>query len=276
MDGDSGPMALLKADGTPRPSYTAMKEMIALLGPQPKYLGWLMLKGRDNAFVFQSPQGPVLVAWVPKGSPDKIDFGSTAHITDPLTGQSSSALTYALTVAPVIVTGLSPALVAEAQANKDKPYPWGGDYTGASSVSINFGTTHVEKGLHTQAASDVAQAILAYGGAARSGSVPGGNLFIIDPNFLCYSSTPVDIDIRVRRDAANDAAGFKLVYESTTGYKTLPWYTIPDNKKWYDVKYRITDDEFVNNWNYSFSLDSDGDRYNKYDIQSVTVTKVSR
>ena len=40
------------------------------------------------------------------------------------------------------------------------------------------------------------------------------------------------------------------------------------------VTYKITDDEFVSMWGYNFSLNSDGDQYNKYDIQSVTVTKL--
>ena len=273
QDGDSGPMALLKADATPRPSYTAMAQIIKALGPHPTYLGWLMLNGKDNAFVYQRPSGPVLVAWVPKGPADKIDFGQPVSITDPLTGKMTSATTCSLTTAPIIVTGISSAMISEAQANKEKPYPWDGDFTGAPSVSITFGTTTVEKGLHTQAASDVAKAILAYGGAARSGSVPGGNLFIIDPNFLCYTPTPVEISVTVRRDATNDNAGFKIVYESTTGYKNLGWYTIPDNKKWYTVTYHLSDDEFVNNWNYSFSLDSDGAKYNKYAIQSVKVSR---
>ena len=276
IDGDSGPMAMLKADGTPRPSYTAMAQIIKALGPHPAYLGWLMLNGRDNAFLFQGPTGPVLVAWVPKGPADNINFGQPVTITDPLTGKSSPTGTYTLTTSPILATGIPASLVSEAQANREKPYPWDGDYSKADAVSITMGAPPVEKGLHTQAAADVAKDIIAYGGSARAGSVPGGNLYIIDPNFICYTATPVEIDVRVRRDAANDKAGFKLVYESTTGYKTLPWYTIPDNKKWYDAKFRITDDEFVNNWNYSFSLDSDGDKYNKYDIQSVTVRKVAK
>ena len=83
--------------------------------------------------------------------------------------------------------------------------------------------------------------------------------------------------MRIRlTDAANDDAGFKLVYESTTGYKDLGWYTVPDNKDWHTVSYKIMDDEFVSMWGYNFSLDSDGNTFNKYDIQSVTVTKLSQ
>src|SRR5450432_3559209 len=53
MDGDSGPMGLLKRDGTPRPAYTAMAQMIRHLGQHPTYLGWVLLNGKDYGFVFQ-------------------------------------------------------------------------------------------------------------------------------------------------------------------------------------------------------------------------------
>ena len=79
----------------------------------------------------------------------------------------------------------------------------------------------------------------------------------------------------VRRNEANDNSGFKLVYESTTGFKTAKggWFTVPDNKQWHTVRWQIDDAQFVNYWGYNFALESDGNQYNKYYLQSVTVTK---
>jgi hypothetical protein len=133
-----------------------------------------------------------------------------------------------------------------------------------------------EKGLHTRAGAGVAAEVIAYGGSARAGSVPGGNVFMVDPNFLSYTPTPIEISVVVRRDEANDNSGFKLTYESTNGFKNCGWYTVPDNKEWHTVKWTLTDDEFVNMWGFNFSLDSDGNTYNKYYIRSVTVTKLDR
>jgi hypothetical protein len=100
-------------------------------------------------------------------------------------------------------------------------------------------------------------------------------MFIVDPSFLSYTSTPIEIAAVVRRNAANDNSGFKLVYESTNGFKTAGgWYTVPDNKEWHTVRWKIEDPQFVNYWGYNFSLVSDGNQYNKYYIQSVTVTKL--
>ncbi len=133
-----------------------------------------------------------------------------------------------------------------------------------------------EKGLHSRSGDAVAAAVVGYGGSARAGNVPGGNLFIVDPGFLSYSSVLIEISVVVRRNPANDNAGFKLVYESTDGFKTAGgWYTVPDNKEWHTVRWQVKDPQFVNYWGYNFALVSDGEKYNKYFIQSVTVTKLS-
>ena len=277
MDGDSGPMGLLKRDGTARPAYTAMAQMIGHLGQHPTYLGWVLLNGKDYGFVFQGVKGTVLATWAPRGQPDLVKFGQAVQIVNPLTGETISADGYNLTTAPILVLGVPANIVAQAQANMGKPFLWGGDYTGARSVSVTMGERNVEKGLHTMSGNAVAEAVVAYGGSARAGSVPGGNVFVVDPNFLSYTTTPIEITAVVRRNEANESAGFNLSYESTSGLKGGPgWYTVPDNKEWHTVKWKIDDAQFVNFWGYNFSLNSDGNEFNKYYIQSVTVTKLAK
>jgi hypothetical protein len=277
MDGDSGPLGLLQADGTPRPAYTALAQMIKCLGEHPAPLGWVLLNGKGYGFVFKGAQANVLVAWAPKGTAETINFGQPVSLVDPLTGAVTQADSATLTDSPTIVNGVPNNLVKQAQDNQGKPFPWDGDYTGAKSVSVTFGQTNLEKGLHTQSAATVAADVIRYGGSARAGSVPGGNVFMVDPNFLTYASTPIGITVVVRRNAANDNAGFSLKYESTTGQsKSCGWYTVPDNKQWHTMTWRITDAQFVGMYGYSFTLDSDGSRFNKYDIQSVTVTKLDQ
>ncbi len=274
MDGDSGPMGLLKRDGTPRPSYTAMGQMIRHLGQHPTYLGWLLLNGKDYGFVFQGADGTVLATWAARGVADRVTFEQPVQVVDPLTGATSSAEAYDLTTAPILVLGVPAKLVAKARANKDKPFLWDGDYTDTKSVSVTMGDKNVEKGLHTMSGNAVAEAVVAYGGSARAGNVPGGNVFVVDPNFLSYTTTPIEITAVVRRNEANDNAGFNLQYESTSGLKGGPgWFTVPDNKRWHTVTWKIDDAQFVNFFGFNFSFNSDGDKFNKYYIRSVTVTK---
>ena len=63
MDGDSGPMGLMERNGTPRNSFTALPQMVALFGQHPTYLGWLLLNDKHYGFVFQGAKGTVLATW---------------------------------------------------------------------------------------------------------------------------------------------------------------------------------------------------------------------
>ncbi len=276
MDGDSGPMGLLKRDGTPRPSYTALAQMIRHFGQNPAYLGWALVDDWNYGFVFQGAKDTVLATWS-RGPADHVKFGEAVQIVNPLTGTITKADSHELTSAPIFVLDVPTKLVAQARQNKGKPLPWGGDYTDAKSVSVTMGEKNVERGLHTLSGNAVAQAVVAYGGSARAGSVPGGNVFVVDPGFLSYTTTLIEITAVVRRNEANDNAGFNLNYESTTGLKGgKGWYTVPDNKEWHTVTWNVEDAQFVNYWGFNFSLNSDGEKFNKYYIQSVTVTKLAK
>ena len=269
MDGDSGPMGLMEANGTKRPSFTALGQMIQYFGNRPKYLGWLQFNNKDYGFVFQGAKNPILVTWAPVGVTDKIDLGAASTIVDPLTGTTSSASTYDLTTAPIIVDNAPAALVTQAQANLSKPFPWDGDYTNATSVSVSFGATTETKGLHTLSGDSIAASVVAYGGNARAGSgVEGGNVYIVDPNFLRYTSTPIDITVVCRRDTTNAPASLALEYESTTGSKKLPAVAIPDNTDWFTQTWHIDDSQFVGMYAFNFRFNN-----GPYLVRSVTVTK---
>ena len=271
-DGDSGPMGLLDAKGAPRPAYAAMQQMIHHLGQQPRYLGWVLIDGRHYGFAFRGTAGPVLVTWAHgKGTA----FAAPAKAIDTLTGEARTEVTNV----PVIVFDPPETLLKQAATNKGRRLPWGGDFSAAKSVSLRYADGRAEaKGLHALSGDAIASAVTVYGGSARAGDVPGGNVFAVDPAFLSYSAQPIEITVVVRRNEANDNAGFKLSYESTSGLKNAKagWYTVPDNKKWHVMRWRIEDAQFVNYWGYNFALVSDGPKFAKYYLQSVTVTKLDK
>jgi hypothetical protein len=268
MDGDSGPMGLLDGKAQPRPAYNALATMIKLFGLYPKYLGWVLLNDKHYAFVYQGAKGTVMATWAATMAPDKVDFGKAAKVVDPLTGAVTETQSTSLTIAPIFVDGVPDDLLAKAKANKSKPFLWGGDYTGAKSVSVTFGEKNVEKGLHTKSAESVAADVIAYGGGARAGSIPGGNVFMVDANFLSYTTVPIEISVVCRRNEKNDPAKLSLTYESLSGYKKADIYEIPDNEKWHTATWKIDDAQFVSQWAYNFTLNN-----GKYAVQSVTVTK---
>lgn len=273
MDGDSGPMGLLDAKGTPRPAYHALGNLVKLLGRHPGYVGWILLNDKHYGFVFQGASGPVLATWAATRTPDEVDFGQTVTVMDPPTGSVTPAAKYSLTTAPVLVTNVPAFLVAQAKANKGRPFPWGGDYTHAASVSVTYGEKNIEKGLHTMSADTIAADVIAYGGNARAGTVPGGNVFYVDPNFLSYDTVPIEITAVVRRNEKNEPAKLTLEYESTTGngYKKPEPFDIPDNTQWHKATWRVTDAQFVGTWAFNFRFNT-----GRYCIQSVTVTKLGK
>lgn len=278
-DGDSGPMGLLDASGQPRLAYRALGALVKHFGQHPRFIGWTLLNDRHYAFAFLGARGPVLAAWgtpPTREVPDIVDFAQDVQVVDPTSGIESLGRQVSLGVAPLLVLGAPEHLLSAAKANRGKPFPWDGDYTAADEVSIEFGATTVEKGLHTRSGAHAAKAVIAYGGPARMGGVPGGNAFIVDPNFLSYTPAPIEISVVVRRNPANDNAGFKLVYESPSGFKTADgWYTVPDNKTWHTKTWRLADPQFVNYWGYNFVLESDGNAYNKYLVRSIKVRKLT-
>ncbi|MDB6072306.1 MAG: hypothetical protein JWL81_3477, partial [Verrucomicrobiales bacterium] len=275
-DGDSGPMGLLDNKGQPRPAFTAMREMIRHLGQQPVYLGWIPLGGIHRGFVFEGQAGPVLVAWAQNAGSCEFKPGASVQSVDPLTGKSSNGPAFTLTGAPLLFTNLPRPLITDAKANRNRPMQWwGADYSSATSVSLTTGENQKLDGLRSLSGDALAKSVVAYGGSARAGGVPGGNVFVVDPAFLSYTREPLEITVVCRRNEANDNAGFKLIYESTTGIKTAGhWFTIPDNKTWHTATFRLEDPQFVNYWGYNLSLESDGNTYNRYYLKSVEVRKV--
>jgi polysaccharide biosynthesis protein PslG len=275
MDGDSGPMGLLRADGTPRLAYTAMAYLTRHLGATPRYEGWVLLGGNDYGFVFEGAASTVMALWARPGTVDEVSLGATVRIVDPLTGATVEGDSYSLSSVPVLVLDVPPAMLENAQANKGLPVPGrdGCDYSAATSVWATMGSPNVERGLHHVSADAGSTPAVAYGVPARDCGKGAGQSFTVDPGFLSYTAEPIVVTVVVRRNEANDNAGFNLWYESATGWRnTGGWYTIPGNDQWYTQSWTLPDPQFVGKWGYHFALNSDSPM--SYYLRSITVSKV--
>lgn len=253
IDGDSGPFGLIAGNGEKRPAYAALKNLIAALGDRPAYDGWVLLEGEHYGFVFEHAGQDVVVAWA---QPDT----TAAH-----TFEDGQAVT--LTPDPVTVIGRFPALVAEARQNRRRAFPWGGDYSAATSVSI---APNEVKGLHVLGTPEV---VTVDGVAAFSAGVSSGPAFTVDPSFLSYDVRPIVVTAVVRRIGSKNA-GFNLKYESTTGYSGgLGWFGIPEGTEWTTKSWSLTDAQLVGKWAYNFSFDADSTENSQFLFRSVTVAK---
>ncbi len=268
-DGDSGPFGLISGDGALRPSYTAMTVLIAQLGLHPRYAGWVMLNGEHHGFLYTRDDAAVLVAWARPGATTQVNFAAPVQVIDPRTAETSEVDAYMLTNAPVIFVGVSAELVAEAEANRGLPYPWGGDFSDATSVT--YSAAEGASGLHPLGTETI---VTIDGAPARDLGGSAATSFTVDPNFLAYTSVPIEITAVLRRNGAK-GAGFNLKYEAQDGWKsTGQWYDVPGSDNWYTKTWVVMDAQFVGKWGFHFSFDSDSTEHSQLSVQSVSVKKL--
>lgn len=272
LDGDSGPFGLIGSDGKKRPSYFALESLIVYLGQRPRYVGWLLLNELHHAFLFESAQGPVAIAWAGPDSARTIALPGGSSVADPVAGGVRTATSLTLTNIPAIILlpKAETTWTTQAAANKASPFPWNGDYSRATGIDLQApGGLTGERGLHL-----VTPPVLRAVGAemALDAAQRAITSFAVDPNFLSYTSRPVRITAVVRRNSAT-AAGFNLKYESRSGPKSVGWNTLPSHNQWSTLSWTLDAPQFVGKFGFHFSFDSDSTQHSNYSIRSVSVTK---
>jgi hypothetical protein len=280
--GSGTDFGVIRPDWTPRPSYTAMKTLTARLGPEPKVLGWLNLGKGGYGFVFKGKEGDVLAAWAPPGKECKATFAGDVKVTA-LAGAATplaAGKELALGDLPVFISGLPAELAKQAQANLGKPYPWGGDYAHATQVSCKLGAVNLEDGLKqvnpktTVVVNDLAETwrrtSFAFGGEGHY------TYFRVDPQFVPYGTTSLEITAVVRRAAPAKPANVGLEYESSKGYTGFkgPNYEVPADAQWHEQTWKLTDANFVGQWGWNFRLTTTGSP-GEVDLKEVRVKKAA-
>jgi hypothetical protein len=200
-------------------------------------------------------------------------------VLDPLTRMASATASPTLTREPIFLVGVPSSFAVQARANLRRVFNGGSDFSKVNELFVDYDAGSTSGGLFTMSEASVAASVLTYGGSARSGDIPGGQMFAVHPSFLNNTALPIEITVEVRRKNPAVSAGFNLKYEARTvsGFKSAPggWYTIPAGTKWVRKTWRLNDARFVWNWGYNFNLDSDG-VYNQYDIRSIRVKKIGQ
>lgn len=281
--GKGGDFGLIRADWSLRPSYYALRTLTDVLGPKPSYLGWLDLDRGAYGFLFQGREGPVLAAWSPPGEEHKINFASDVSVLGLEGSRAALAAgrSLALTGEPVLITGVPPSLAGQARRNAEKPFPWGGDYAEAKTVSCRLKAANEDNGLR-QIRPGTTVPTNAEGVSARrlDFARPDGEghyaYFRTSPRFAPFGVKSLEITALVRRLAPDTPAGFALDYESMNGYVAAPgWMAIPAGRGWQKVTWKITDASFAGAWGYDFRLNASGSP-NEFYIKEVRVRKLTK
>jgi hypothetical protein len=287
--GSGTDFGVIRADWSPRPSYVAYKTMTALLGEEPKYLGWVNLGTGGHGFLFQGAKGPVLAAWALPGMQGKAACAAAVRVTD-LMGQTTTLAAGSelkLTHMPVLLRDLPADLVAEAQANQSKPFPWGGDYAQAKAIACHLGATNVDEGLR--------QVFLRpeHEGHSVAATVEGAPCrrivskdkdndcayFRADTHFVPFGPRALDITVVARRAAPDQAADLALTYETLEGYKDFQkggeHWTIPAGDGWQEHTWHVRDACFANKWGWHLGLMASGPakEFKEFLVKEVRITK---
>ena len=271
---------IIRADWTLRPSYTALKNMIALLGAEPQYVGWLKVGGEGYGFVFKVKHSYVMASWAARNEGMEVQFTGDVRLMDqtgkiePLAAGEKSRFSRMAT----FVLELPIALVKKAMENKAKPFPWGGDFTGKETVRCLLGS-NAENGLSLTTPESVTIVNALDHTYAKTltdkGKLPHHFSFRVHPSFVSDSPREFEITLVAMRAEPSKSAQTRIYfYESVNGYKPTgePW-VIPEGDAWVEHSWRVTDANFVGQWGYNFCFEVQS--VNPFLIKEVRVKRLS-
>lgn len=270
---------IIHPDGKLRPAYHALQAMTGLLGPEPRYAGWLDLDGAYG-FVFEGANGPVLAAWTPPGGTQKPVFTAEVRSLSILGAETrlAAGAPLALTTVPTWVAGLPAALAEQARANTAKPFPWGGDYAKAEQVVCRLGADVVEEGLQLLRPERTAVVIQGDDSCRRLNFDPqtGGRVvpFRLAESFVAAGASAVEITVVACPTAVGKRASMKMNYETVRGYKDAQGkWDLDDKVAWQERTWRVTDANFVGQWGFSLRIDAQGSQ-SEFLVREVRVKRI--
>jgi hypothetical protein len=267
---------IIRADLTLRPSYTALKTLSTTLGPTPTSRGWVELGQGGFGFLFSAAGRSVLAAWAPSKGDLKVGFPGNVRVVD-LAGQEmelKSGENLTLTRTPVLLLDLPGQIVRAAEQNADRPYPWGGSYTQAHELKLELGPFNVESGIQqVRADTTVVDGMVRRMDFSRPDSEGHYAYFSVDPGFADVGAGALEITVVARRLAPDRLAGFRLMYESRSGYVGTGYSNIPEGDAWNELTWKIDDADFAGQWGWNFRLDAISSP-NEFLIKEIIVRRV--
>lgn len=272
---------LIRSDFSLRPSYFTLQTLSRTIGAEPKPEGWVVIGDRGYGFLFSSNGKFTLAAWAPPKTEIKMKFSGDVQVVS-LSGESkplAAGHAFDLYDEPVLVTDVPQDIIAQAQANSGKPYPWGSAPEKADTVSVRLQATNTDNGLSqvntdTTLPADVDGVSVRRLNFSRADGEGHYAYFLVDPGFLPYGTRHLEVKATVRRLDPGSVAGAGLNYESTNGYVDAGYRNIDAGDQWHDVSWIVTDANFVGGWGWNFRLNAAGSP-NGFLIKDVQVRKLA-
>jgi hypothetical protein len=274
------------------PPARAALEMLETL----PFNGYLYRAPGIYALLFGAGERATLLAWREgaAGPPLEVAVAPGAKV-QPLDGRpapevADGKVTLALAAAPVLVSGLAPALMEEARATLAQRGPLlpvlppDRDFAAATEVTVRLGATSMERGLYNilrtrrngavqvvQVGNEEAVRVPAQGEAAFV-------YFDVNDTFIFFNDgrATVEVTVEVAGAHAAQSLGFNIFYDARSGYRFSSWQWVDVKEGWVSYTIRLDDASFANTWGWDFALNAGAQRKEDLTVRSVTVRKVSR
>ncbi|MDQ7850306.1 MAG: hypothetical protein QN152_05200 [Armatimonadota bacterium] len=247
------------------------------------------------ALVFGAPDQAALLAWR-TGDPAPLEVpvlaGARVLSTDGTAVASSGEgrVRLLLGPAPVLVSGIAPALVEEAVATQRQRGPLlpvvppEEDYSRAAGVSLRPGQETGGRGLSlvpgVRGAAPV-ETVEVNGEAALR--IPPGReaafiYFDVDDTFLFFNDGRFRVTVTVETLGARapQSLGFNLFYDARSGYRFTPWRWVEPGEGWTTQALTLEDASFATTAGWDFAINAGGNRREALVIRALAVQKVAR
>ncbi len=192
--------------------------------------------------------------------------------------------------APVLVSGVAPALAEEAEATLRQRgpllpvVPSEDDYSQAAEVSIRPGRETAGRGLSLVRRVRGAAPLetVEVDGEAALRIAPGGEAaflyFDVDDTFLFFNDGRFQVSVTVETLGARapQSLGFNLLYDARSGYRFTPWQWVEPRQGWTAQVLQLEDASFATTAGWDFAINAGGNRREDLIVRAVAVRKVAR
>lgn len=259
--GEGGSFGIIGENWEKRPSFYALQTLTRLLGPNPKYIGWLQISQNSHTFLFQGKNGAVSISWA-MAEGEEINLPKGVQVLDSTGKTISTTGKLSLPKSPIFLLNLPKDWVNKAKQNKAKLFPWQKDYSKATGVSWKLDDTgkDVENGLYLIDWQNRENILQVEGSYARRTNREKKAYYIefdVDDSFASIGDNELEITVVARRLDENqpEGTGCNLIYESKDGYRHInDWWTIPSEPGWHQHTFHIKDANFANCWGWNFCI----------------------
>lgn len=270
-----------------------MRQTAAVLLSRP-FAGYVTRDADVYALVLGTAADAVVVAWataegrfieVPASPPPRV----TTLDGQPVLIEAREGRTFArLSLAPVVVASVTPALVDEARATVGARGPLlpvvspERDYSRAIEVVARLGRIGEEKGLYNLPyrgrRNGAVEPVEVAGTEAVQTSIVRQVIYVyfdIDDSFMYFAEgrAPIEITVEVLGARGVRTVGFNLLYDSTGGYRFTPWQWVEVREGWMTYTVRLTDANMANTWGWDFAINTAGNRSEDLTVRAVAVRK---